>query len=404
MPEIKLLIVHPMDIMGRKIGGIETFVRTLIKYAPENFDIDFVGITTDNDRRPVGVRQEIVCKGHKISFLPLMSVKDENKRPLIPLSLKFVIRLFLNICKIEYKKRVFLFNRIESILPFRLFRNKRMLVIHTETRDMLRNPNSEVKWKYFTWLYILYEKSIIGNVDKVFVVREDTTDYYKKLYPAMKTRFAFLPTWFDKETFFPADPSDKTAVKKEFCQSLNIPPQYKLVLFAGRLESVKNPSLLIDIFRHINQEAKDTCMIIVGAGACEAKMRKTAEEYGLSDAVRFLGAKGTSDTARIMRTCDILLLASAFEGMPRSILESLASGIPVVTTDVGECRRVVIDDFSGYVSKQYDAKKLADLALRILGNPDKFSASNCVKAVSEYTAENILKDVYNVFRELTVKQ
>ncbi|HJX31931.1 MAG TPA: hypothetical protein VJ624_08815, partial [Thermodesulfobacteriota bacterium] len=82
--KVKCLILYQMDPLGGKIGGIETFDRNFIKYAPEDLDIEFVGVSSDKRCR-IGRWQEAELYGKKFNFLPVLYVKNENVRTPIPL-------------------------------------------------------------------------------------------------------------------------------------------------------------------------------------------------------------------------------------------------------------------------------------------------------------------------------
>lgn len=88
------LIIYPMDPLGEKIGGIETFFKRFMKYAATDFAIEWIGVTSDRERRPVGIWQELSLEGKDFKFFPPLYVKDENIRTKIPFSLKFIISLF----------------------------------------------------------------------------------------------------------------------------------------------------------------------------------------------------------------------------------------------------------------------------------------------------------------------
>jgi glycosyltransferase involved in cell wall biosynthesis len=97
-----------------------------------------------------------------------------------------------------------------------------------------------------------------------------------------------------------------------------------------------------------------------------------------------------------MRISDVFLLTSAFEGMPRCVLESLACGLPVVTTDVGEVK-VVVREFSGIVVKTEHANDLSDAVLKIFGEPYNYKSECCIESVLPYSAQTILDMVYKYY-------
>ena len=94
-------------------------------------------------------------------------------------------------------------------------------------------------------------------------------------------------------------------------------------------------------------------------------MEERLREYVLEEKVIFFSALAQDKVAKIMQISDVFLMTSAFEGMPRSVMESLGCGLPVVTTDVGEVRLTVRDDFSGIVCKQREPEVLAEAVEKV---------------------------------------
>jgi glycosyltransferase involved in cell wall biosynthesis len=97
---------------------------------------------------------------------------------------------------------------------------------------------------------------------------------------------------------------------------------------------------------------------LVGSGPLEESVRVLARSLGLSDRVQFLGMR--EDVPDLIAASQLYLLISHWEGFPRSILEALRGGVPVVATDVGGVREAVIDGETGFVVPENDDVLLAD--------------------------------------------
>ena len=96
---------------------------------------------------------------------------------------------------------------------------------------------------------------------------------------------------------------------------------------------------------------------LVGTGPREEACRELARTLGLAERVRFLGMR--EDVPELMAACQVYLLISHWEGFPRSILEALRAGLPVVATNVGGVREAVIDDVTGFLAPEGDREFLA---------------------------------------------
>ena len=396
---IKVLTFHQMDPLGTKIGGTETFVKDFIKYAPEDFDIEFVGITSNKGERTIGRWHEVKLYDKKFRFMPTMFVHNENLRTIIPLTLKFTFSIFKHRHKISLENRILEFHRIEPSFPCRNMRGKKVLFLHGHMAD-LYNPLAEARWAKFPGLYFYLEKRQINQFKKIFIVREDGVKFYQKRYPALKKRISFIPTWVDVEMFHPYTEAEREKARSRFIKEKAFSTHDKLILFAGRLESQKDPLLLIDTFFYVQKMIPNARLVMAGTGVMKNRIEQKNREYDLSRYVRLLGAVPQSEIAELMRISDVFLLTSAFEGMPRSVLEALACGLPVVSPDVGEVRRVVKNGVSGIICTQRSPEMLGDVVITVLSS-NTFLPDNCARAIQDYTATRILGDIYQFYYQLS---
>ena len=109
-------------------------------------------------------------------------------------------------------------------------------------------------------------------------------------------------------------------------------------------------------------------MLAVGQGQLEAEVQALHRELGLGDRCRLLGYR--TDVKDLMAAADLFVLASAFEGLPVSIMEAMASGLPVVATAVGGVPEAVVDGETGLLVPPRDASALAGALLRLARDPD----------------------------------
>jgi glycosyltransferase involved in cell wall biosynthesis len=400
MSNIKLLVIIQKDPLGEGIGGMHTFIKGLVKYLPDDFEVELVGITTDRISRPVGKWNMIEFNQKKINFFPVLYTQDQNKRDKVPLSLRFELSLFRYKSKIPLKDRILEFHRPEPAILFNKTRNKKVIYIHGNVKD-LYNPYSEKKWSSIPWLYFKLEDRVMPWMDKIFVVSEKGLNFYKERYDHISDRFSFMPTWVDKDIFHPLQSGlERKDEIKKLIGEFPISKDDKILLFAGRLEGQKNPLLLIDSFHELYIRNKDVKLLIVGNGSLRGKVIERINGYGLREKVKLLNIFPQDKLARLMRVCDIFVLTSAYEGMPRAVIEALASGIPVVSTDVGDTWRVVKDKDSGLLVSKHNAAEVAEAIIEILENKKNFSADKCLNAVKCYSMDIILGNIYKIYRNL----
>lgn len=141
----------------------------------------------------------------------------------------------------------------------------------------------------------------------------------------------------DTEMFHPGDPLTARV-------SLNLPLDGRLLLFVGNFLPVKGLDLLIQATALAAREMSEPLrLVMIGSGPLQKELTALAKREGLpDDAVIWVGRKSPAEVAQFMRACDAVCLSSHNEGVPNVLLESLASGRPFVTTDVGGISEILL--------------------------------------------------------------
>ncbi len=387
MSKIKLLEIYPIDPCLEKVGGIETFIRDFIENIPENFELEIVGIIKKDSNLKLREWQNINVKGKNISFFPVIYVNNPNVRTLIPLIFKFTFALFLCKNKIEFKSRIIIFHRLEPAIILNKVKEKKVLFIHGDIRNF-KNKYCESRWSKIANLYYFLERFFINSMSKIFVVSKKGCEYYKIKYPNHASRIKFFPTWYNANIFYRADNINR----KEILSRYKILDSKPIILYVGRLELAKDPILLIDSFFIINKRYPGSQLVIIGDGSLKPKIIKKVTLLSLKENVFFLGNLTHGEVAKIMNISDLLLLTSRFEGMPRVVLESLACGLPVVATNVGENYLMIKDGVSGKLVSSWDPEKIAESAIEVISN--NYSHNKCIETVSIYTGRKVILDFF----------
>jgi hypothetical protein len=144
---------------------------------------------------------------------------------------------------------------------------------------------------------------------------------------------------------------------------LDLPPGTRLVLAVGRLVEQKNHALALRALADV----PDAVLAIAGTGPLLADLERLAQESGVADRVRFLGLR--PDARALMGAADVVVLPSRWEGLPLSALEALASGTPLVATDVRGLRELVTDEENALLVPEEPAALAAALR-RVLDDPE----------------------------------
>jgi glycosyltransferase involved in cell wall biosynthesis len=134
----------------------------------------------------------------------------------------------------------------------------------------------------------------------------------------------------------------------------------------ARMEAPKDHATLLQALAHLR--AGDWTLDLVGDGPLEGAIRARAQHLGLSGRVRFLGA--TRHVAQVLAEARLFVLSSRSEGFPRSILEAMRAGLPVVASRVGGVEEAVLDGATGMIVNPGDSAQLASALDRLARDPD----------------------------------
>ena len=142
----------------------------------------------------------------------------------------------------------------------------------------------------------------------------------------------------------------------------------KVLIAVGNLAPEKGQMLILEALRHL----PDISLILVGDGPDASRLRQYADAHGLTARVHMTGRVPQAELPALYSAADVSVLASAREGWPNVLLESMACGTPAVTTDVGGVREIVTASEAGLIAGQRNARTLADAISTLLENlPDR---------------------------------
>jgi glycosyltransferase involved in cell wall biosynthesis len=141
-----------------------------------------------------------------------------------------------------------------------------------------------------------------------------------------------------------------------------------LVLFqVARLDYLKDHATALRTVERVARHYPSVRLILVGEGPERPAIQELIRQRGLEPFVRLLGLR--TDVARLLPAADLFLLTSISEGIPLTLIEAMAAGLPIVSTNVGGVPEVVEHDRTGLLAPARDDALLADLILRLAGSP-----------------------------------
>lgn len=174
----------------------------------------------------------------------------------------------------------------------------------------------------------------------------------------------------------------------------------KIIIAVGRLVEQKDFKTLIKAFSIVTKEIKSR-LLILGKGPLESELKKLCESLGIKDKVIFAGFK--KNPYKYMKLSDVFVLSSKWEGFGHVIVEAMAVGTPVISTN---CKsgpsEIIKDNQYGILVPVNNYKILADEIIRLLSNNHlmkKYKEKGLIRS-KDFNALNITKMYEKVFDEL----
>lgn len=171
-------------------------------------------------------------------------------------------------------------------------------------------------------------------------------------------RIQVIPNGIDIERFAPSS-CTKDAVRAE----LGISPHCFLVMMVARLDPIKDHLTAIQACARASAAVPELRLVVVGDGPERPAIEAFIQAHRLQGLVELLGTR--SDVARLLTAADALLLTSVSEGIPLTIIEAMATGLPVVSTDVGSVADVVLHGVTGLLAPARNNEVLAEHLVRL---------------------------------------
>lgn len=149
-----------------------------------------------------------------------------------------------------------------------------------------------------------------------------------------------------------------------------VPSDHELTILAvGRLSAEKGFALLIDAVARLRGQGAAVTLRLVGDGPLRATLRDAAQECGVADVVTFTGQLPPDEVREELRRADIFCLPSFSEGLPVSIMEAMATGVPVVTTWIAGIPELAENSATALTVPPARADALAEALRRLVDNP-----------------------------------
>jgi glycosyltransferase involved in cell wall biosynthesis len=174
-----------------------------------------------------------------------------------------------------------------------------------------------------------------------------------------------------------------------------------VVLCVSRLVPIKNVALFVDAVAVVRHRRPDVRAVVVGDGPLESALMQRASALGIGDALRFAGYVDQQSLPPWYRAADVFALSSDFDNSPNVVLEAMASGLPVVATDVGGVADFVETPNGGALARKGDAASMADEMLALVEDPARRRAAgafNRLRATTKFSWRTSAEQLLAAYR------
>ncbi|MES1203506.1 MAG: glycosyltransferase [Pseudomonadota bacterium] len=336
----RIIVIHPLDPRGAKIGGIETHVREHMGNAAADADIILVGLDEIGDLT-LGRVNEVDYAGRKIKLFPILrrtgvAHHHAAKSLLSSLTFSFFFAFFRHFAAI---RRLVIpghtsveIQRMEFSTFGRLLGAPSVQIIHGEGRP--DQPMDSILKRYWA-IQQLNEAITVRAATHLIGVNENVVRTLKRRYPSIHGAVEMMTVSVNTDTFR---------------LGAAFPPMDTFrICFAGRLDAFKNPDILFGAVAHlINDLGVPAEFIYVGGSDPE----KFPAYEAIRGNFRRLGPQPSAGVAAAMAEAHVGILASEFEGFPCFVLELLSVGRPLVALELPQYGLVVEDGVSGFMVKR----------------------------------------------------
>lgn len=310
------------------IGGLERVVETLTRTIdPERFEVAVACL-----REKGYFADELEAKGYQVHLLRSQTV-SQKRLGFFPLA-----RLMR-----EWRPTVVHTHNTEAFI------HGSMAAISAGVRTLVHTDHARAfpdKHRY-----IFAERVASEFAYRVVGVSDDSTRNLRRYVRIPSRKLVTIENGVD------AAPFEVLFSQAEARASFGLDAERKVIGLAARLEEQKGVNYLLDALPAVFKAFPECSVMIAGTGSQSAPLRAQAESLGLSGDVRFLG--DVHDIPRFLRTLDLFLIPSVWEGLPMALLEAMAAECPIVSTSVGGIPSVLSHGESGWLVPPQDTPAFA---------------------------------------------
>jgi glycosyltransferase involved in cell wall biosynthesis len=374
--ELRVIQVSGKNPFAAEPSGTSSYVANLIKIMEEKpIDVTLISTEINYDKHVHG----------RFEILPITLKKVT--------SITFLLKLMIKAPFLKFPKDAIIHtHRPDFMIPFIIFwrRNPKVCTLHGIPDIAIKTRKNPIIWR----IYNILERSSLKRTNRLIAVNRATKEYYVKRQPKLKNKIAIIPVGIDLDTF---KPIDKYKMRRKY----GFKEDDFIILSICRFSIEKGLDLLLQAFKDFQSEIPKSRLVLLGKGPEENRLKDIIKNEHIEN-VTFMPPLRHEKIPEIINSADTLALTSSFEGMPTVVLEALACGVPVVSTDVGDVEKVVLNGETGYLIKNRRVDTIKNGFINISKKGREEYGIKCVAMSRKYSLERIVDKIIDVYKEVDI--
>lgn len=355
------------------VAGAETLVDAMVRRLSDEFD--FVVLLLD-EIGPLG--EELLARG--------VSVEVLGRRPGVDFALAKTLRRRVLAHRLDllhaHQYTPWFYGMLGAVGGFS--RPRTLFTEHGRHYPDLRRPKR-----------VAFNRALLPFADGLVAVSGFVRDCLVENEGLPRRRVRVVYNGIDAASFGVA--VDRAAVRR----SQGLGDDDPVVGIAARFAPVKDHATLVRAFAEVVREMPRAKLALAGDGETRADIERLARELGVAESCRFLGVR--RDVPALLASWDAFTLSSLSEGTSVTLLEAMATGLPVAATRVGGNPEIVEEGVTGLLAPRGDAPALGRAILEILGDPARarrFGEAGRARARERFAIERMTEDYRSIYRSL----
>ena len=226
----------------------------------------------------------------------------------------------------------------------------------------------------------------VNEMDLVVSMGSGAITYFKE--KGVSSRFEIIPGGFDDEVFVP----DPKQIK-----------EYDLILI-GRLSGVKRVDRLLHAIKLAKQKIPTLNAVVVGDGPDKKYLQKLAEQLGISDDVNFVGWQ---DNVHVwLQKSKCFVLTSDSEGLYQALIQAMMTGLPAITSDVGDLNDLIKNNYNGYLVSELNPDNFSTVFTKLFKDDSLLNvfSSNALESTECFTVSNVQLHWQKIFSTFSISR